>query len=441
MDLSYPHGDAINDFIDKEEFSLRYVTVDRAVEYILELSKGCYLNKIDIENPFRIIPVSPLQWHLLGIYWQGKYFVDTRLSMGGRSSPGIFDNLPRAVEWICKYNYDLQWLCHLLDDFLSAEPVSLKGHSISTPKNVFALLLGIPIAPGKIEEPCTTLEFLVITLDTVLFEARLSTEKVNKLGDTLTKFLGKNKCSKRELLSLVGSLSFACKVVVPGRAFLSRMIMSKLKDHTLNVKFRDREILYTTSYKYLGIYLDPSLNMIEHLHKTYKKASGRLKLLKRLRSSLTITSALAIYNAMITPVFSYCAVLTTCSCSTYTRKLDSFEERAISIIVGQSKHIANIKVPSVNGNIKKRCATLTFKCLKGDVCINFQHYFTIMDSVKCTRNNKCLIRLPKVRLESARKAFYFQGAVIFNSLTLELRSAETAKDFLIRYKKYEEHSK
>ena len=76
-----------------------------------------------------------------------------------------------------------------------------------------------------------------------------------------------------------------------------------------------------------------------------------------------------------------------------------------------------------------------------DVCINFQHYFTIMDSVKCTRKNKCLIRLPKVRLEADRKAFYFQGAVIFNSLPIELRSAETTKDFLIRYKKYEEHSK
>ena len=47
MDLSYPHGDAINDFIDKEEFSLIYVTVYRAV------GKGCYLNKIDIVNTFR----------------------------------------------------------------------------------------------------------------------------------------------------------------------------------------------------------------------------------------------------------------------------------------------------------------------------------------------------------------------------------------------------
>ena len=156
MDLYYPHGDVINNFIDKEEFFLRYVTVDRAVEYTLELDKGCYHNKIDIENAFRIIPVSPQQWHLLCICWKVKYFVDTRLSMGSKSRPSIFDTLPRALEWICKYSYELQWLCHLLKDLFSAEPVSLRSHNISTPKNVFATL-GIPIAPGNIEGLCTTL--------------------------------------------------------------------------------------------------------------------------------------------------------------------------------------------------------------------------------------------------------------------------------------------
>ena len=37
-------------------------------------------------------------------------------------------------------------------------------------------------------------------------------------------FLSKNKCSKGELLSLIGSLSFACKVITPGRPFLARLI-------------------------------------------------------------------------------------------------------------------------------------------------------------------------------------------------------------------------
>ena len=140
----------------------------------------------------------------------------------------------------------------MLVDFLSGEPVSLKGHSISTLKNVFASLR-IPFAPGKIEGPCTTFEFLGITLDTILFEARLSTEKVNKLGDTLTKVLGKNKCSKRELLSLVGSLNFACKVVVPGRAFLSRMI----------------SLSYSVQELHHKIYLNKQVTQDIHLWKSF----------------------------------------------------------------------------------------------------------------------------------------------------------------------------
>ena len=55
-------------------------------------------------------------------------------------------------------------------------------------------------------------------------EARLSDAKVLKLKSELSAMQARNKCTKREMLSLVGSLSFACKVIVPGRSFLSRLI-------------------------------------------------------------------------------------------------------------------------------------------------------------------------------------------------------------------------
>ena len=84
--------------------------------------------------------------------------------------------------------------------------------------------MGIPIAPLKVFGPLTCLEFLGITLDTVLLQARLSEKKIKDLITKLREFLGRRKVTKKELLSLIGSLSFACKVIVPGRSFLSRMI-------------------------------------------------------------------------------------------------------------------------------------------------------------------------------------------------------------------------
>ena len=117
MDLSFPQGGSVNDSIDKSDFSLSYITVDNAIDYILQLGSGCWLSKVDIESAFRIVPVKPSQWHLLGFLWKEKYYFDKVLSMGGRSSPCIFNSISEAAEYICRHNYDVSWSIHLLYDF------------------------------------------------------------------------------------------------------------------------------------------------------------------------------------------------------------------------------------------------------------------------------------------------------------------------------------
>ena len=61
IDLSYPKGKSINDYILKDEFCLSMLTVGKVVSFIQELWQGCYFSKINIENAFRLIPVAPLQ--------------------------------------------------------------------------------------------------------------------------------------------------------------------------------------------------------------------------------------------------------------------------------------------------------------------------------------------------------------------------------------------
>ncbi len=68
--LSAPSENSINDFIDPEDFSLQYATT---ISICHSLGKGL---KVDLKNAFRLCPVRQEDWHLLGTYWQGKYFVD-----------------------------------------------------------------------------------------------------------------------------------------------------------------------------------------------------------------------------------------------------------------------------------------------------------------------------------------------------------------------------
>ena len=76
----------------------------------------------------------------------------------------------------------------------------------------------------KTEGPLTCLCFTGIELDTVAMEARLPADKVAKCVLAIKQLKKKKKAQLREIQSLIGLLSFATSVVVPGRPFLRRLI-------------------------------------------------------------------------------------------------------------------------------------------------------------------------------------------------------------------------
>ena len=75
-----------------------------------------------------------------------------------------------------------------------------------------------------------------------------------------------------------------------------------------------------------------------------------------------------------------------------------------------------------------------FDCTNGNVCSNFVNYFELMK--KQTRNNKKIIRLPAIKLESSRKSFYFNGAKSFNDLPINLREIESRSQFRSKLNEY-----
>ena len=64
--LSYPEGDSIDGFIPKEAYALQYVRVDDAIRILLSLGPGSYMAKTDLKSAFRLIPIDPGDWHLMG---------------------------------------------------------------------------------------------------------------------------------------------------------------------------------------------------------------------------------------------------------------------------------------------------------------------------------------------------------------------------------------
>ena len=164
-------------------------------------------------------------WHLLGVHWQGCWYVDKCLPFGLRSSPALFDRLASAIEWILHHNQGIQHLIHYLDDFFTAGPAGSPICSQNMAKmNEVCKSINAPTKVEKEEGPSTSLTFLGILLDTTSMQASITAERKTEILRAILDLRGKRTCTKRRMLSLIGKLAFACKVVPPGRIFLRRLI-------------------------------------------------------------------------------------------------------------------------------------------------------------------------------------------------------------------------
>ena len=220
--LSAPYGSSINDSISSQDCTLSYCSVDDAFAIVSSLGRGALMAKIDLRNAFRLILVRPQDWNLLGIKWCGKFYLDTCLPFGLRSAPFLFNQLADAIHWSLQHNYNVRHVLHYLDDFFTAGSLG----STECADNLQSMLslcttINAPVKSSKIEGLSTRLGIMI---DTDEMTAGISQERKAHLILSIQSLRRKDKCTKYQLLSLVGKLSFACKVIPAGRILLRRLL-------------------------------------------------------------------------------------------------------------------------------------------------------------------------------------------------------------------------
>ena len=201
--------------------------------------------------------------------------------------------------------------------------------------------------------------------------------------------------------------------------------LGKTEKKEMKVEVNGTSIAGTLSYKYLGVHLDQTLNFATHFDKIYKKATGRLNILRRIRSSIDSASAEKIYRTMIMPVFGYCGSLSLGWSSSYKKRIESLERRSLDVIRSTRVASVSLRVPSIEAGVKKRSCILVFDTLQGNVCDAMKDYFVRNAHGKNTRNDQHLVKLPQVKTEFGRKSFYYLAGKEFNDLPLSARKIES----------------
>ena len=119
---------------------------------------------------------------------------------------------------------------------------------------------------------------------------------------------------------------------------------------------------------------------------------------------------------MILPILSYAGPIKL----TYTQ---TQKDRLISLL-NRAKNITGLNDThgDVHDVIQRHNCILVRKCLQQQTnSVTLNNYFEILSHTMETRGDNYLLRLPQVKLETARQGFYYGGAKLYNSLPLTLR--------------------
>jgi hypothetical protein len=203
--------------------------------------------------------------------------------------------------------------------------------------------------------------------------------------------------------------------------------------HQCTITVNQTKINQPDSYEYLGVTLDKNVLLKQQIDKIYKKASTRLKLLKRIRYNIPPFVAQTIYTSMIQPLTMYCCQILCNLKRTNLDKLQRIQDRAHKIInaegIGTCPDMLTLR--------NQRIAVEVYKSLHkiGPACMTGQ--FTLQSHSINTRGNCSLLTLPKVKSEAGRSMFSFQGALIYNSIDKSIRDEKSFANFKTKIKNFD----
>ena len=95
----------------------------------------------------------------------------------------------------------------------------------------------------------------------------------------------------------------------------------------------------------------------------------------------------------------------------------------------RARKIIKLDVSSIENLTNRERVLLVKSCLCKESNEEFNNYFKLFEYKYKTRNNSKSIKLPPVKLELSKQAFFFSGGILYNSLPIEIRDTDGYEKF------------
>lgn len=227
VDLSFPHGNGPNHFIQKNSVfgcsvSHTLPSVNDAINIITTLEYNVLLCSVDIARAYRNFALDPLDWPLTCVCLDEQYYIDVRMPFGSRASSLYMQRMAQMIQRALLRKNILTIV--YLDDMLVVCPVNENPEEKFREVTAIVKLLGLPIAWEKVVSPTKCIRFLGITIDIECKEIRIPDDKISKFLTIIAEVRSHKWISTRTMQSIVGHINHLGKAVPAARYFMNRLL-------------------------------------------------------------------------------------------------------------------------------------------------------------------------------------------------------------------------
>ena len=190
-----------------------------------------------------------------------------------------------------------------------------------------------------------------------------------------------------------------------------------------------------SSVKSLGVHIDENLSWNMHIEKIAKKIASGIGAIKRCRPFINRTTLESVFNALVQPYFNYCSEVWGHCNKSLSNRLQKLQNRAARILTFSSYDTSadpifeQLNWKRLDTQRQIQVATMVYKSIHGLAPDYLGSLFTKYDPPYNLRNSENKLAVPLPRTNFLKNSFSYNGAVIWNSLSPELRQAKSLQSF------------
>ena len=219
------------------------------------------------------------------------------------------------------------------------------------------------------------------------------------------------------------------------------MMMMKKLDRPQSLFIGGDSIAVKDKLKILGFHLDPLLLMDDHVKETVRACNYHIWALRHVRKSLTLEATRTIVHGLVTARLDYCNALLLGTTKSNIAKLQHVQCDLARVVLqapwrtSSKPLLEQLHWLPIQERITFKVAVITFKTRSSK---QPEYLSEIICDYEQTRNlrseDQHLLHVPFLKSTSVRRAFCYAAPKIWNSLTLDTKSAASLGVFRSKLK-------